>query len=128
MAEIDSLEPLDRDAFERLVLQLTGRDMDYHARNGTTGLDTAWICYRAGLTAAQPAPPMGQVLAFENPITRDDVAESEIARLRADRDVLLNALTHISEDGWDDSESWQDLWARTKKTARAAMEKANSIR
>ena len=54
--------------------------------------------------------------------------EAEIARLRADRDVLLNALTHISEDGWDDSESWQDLWARTKKTARDAMAKAHSIR
>ena len=53
MAEIDSLEPLDRDAFERLVLQLTGRDMDYHARNGTTGLDTAWICYRAGAAAGR---------------------------------------------------------------------------
>ena len=83
---------------------------------------------KASLTAAQPAPHLGQVLAFENPITRDDVAEADIARLRADRDVLLNALTHISEDGWDDSESWQDLWARTKKTARDALAKAHSIR
>ena len=41
----------DRAAFERLVLQLTGRDMAYHNRNGTTGLDTAWICYRAGVAA-----------------------------------------------------------------------------
>ena len=80
------------------------------------------------LTAAQPAPPMGQVLEFENPTPRADVAEAEIARLRADRDVLLNALTHISEDGWGDSESLQELWARTKKTARDAMAKANSIR
>ena len=41
----------DRAAFDRLVLQLTGRDMDYHNRNGTTGLDTAWLCYRAGVAA-----------------------------------------------------------------------------
>ena len=41
----------DRAAFERLVLQLTGRDMAYHARNRTTGLDTAWICYRGGVAA-----------------------------------------------------------------------------
>ncbi len=41
----------DRAAFDRLVLQLTGRDMDYHNRNGTTGLDTAWICYRGGVAA-----------------------------------------------------------------------------
>ena len=41
----------DRAAFERLVLQLTGRDMAYHNRNGTTGLDTAWICYRGGVAA-----------------------------------------------------------------------------
>ena len=41
----------ERAAFDRLVLQLTGRDMDYHNRNGTTGLDTAWICYRGGVAA-----------------------------------------------------------------------------
>lgn len=41
----------DRAAFECLVLQLTGRDMTYHDRNGTTGLDTAWLCYRAGVAA-----------------------------------------------------------------------------
>ena len=80
------------------------------------------------LTAAQPAPVVGQVLEFENPITRDDVAEAEIARLRDDRDVLLNALTHISEDGWGDSESWQELWVRTKKSARDAMAKAHGFR
>ena len=80
------------------------------------------------LTAAQPAPVVGQVLALENLITRDDVAEAEIARLRSDRDVLLNALTHISEDGWNDSESLQALWTRTKKTARDALAKAHSIR
>ena len=80
------------------------------------------------LTAAQPAPPMGQVLEFENAIPRADGAEAEIARLRSDRDVLLNALTHISEDGWNDSESLQELWARTKKTARDALAKAHSIR
>lgn len=41
----------DRAAFECLVLQLTGRDMKYHARNGTTGIDHAWISYRAGVAA-----------------------------------------------------------------------------
>ena len=40
-----------RAAFERLVLELTGRDMAYHAAGGTTGLDHAWISYQAGVAA-----------------------------------------------------------------------------
>lgn len=37
-----------RDAFELLVLQWTGRDMAYHARSGTTGIEFAWFCYQKG--------------------------------------------------------------------------------
>ena len=41
----------DRAAFECLIMQLTGRDMEYHARSRTTGLDFAWLCYRAAVAS-----------------------------------------------------------------------------
>lgn len=44
-----------RDEFERHVLQWTGRDMAYHHRNGTTGLEFAWHCWQAGAANAAPA-------------------------------------------------------------------------
>lgn len=40
-----------RTEFERHVLQWTGRDMEYHHRNGTTGLEFAWHCWQAGCAA-----------------------------------------------------------------------------
>lgn len=39
----------DRDAFEELVKQWTGRDMAYHHEYGTTGMEFAWFCYQAGI-------------------------------------------------------------------------------
>lgn len=53
----------DRAAFDRLVLQLTGRGMDYHNRNGTTGLDTAWLCYRDGVAAERERGERIRILA-----------------------------------------------------------------
>lgn len=35
-----------RDAFESVVAKWTGRDMSYHAKNGTTGLEFAWFCWQ----------------------------------------------------------------------------------
>ena len=46
-----------RDAFERHVLKWTGRDMAYHNRNGTTGIEFAWDCWQAGRAdVIAPAP------------------------------------------------------------------------
>jgi addiction module HigA family antidote len=36
-----------RESFEAFVLVYTGRDMMYHKRYGTTGLDFAWECWQA---------------------------------------------------------------------------------
>ena len=44
-----------RDVFERHVLQWTGRDVAYHHRNGTTGLEFAWHCWQAGSAYAVAA-------------------------------------------------------------------------
>lgn len=45
-----------RDAFERHVLQWTGRDMTYHHRNGTTGMEFAWHCWQAAVAAEHDVP------------------------------------------------------------------------
>ena len=39
----------EREAFESVVKQWTGKDMDYHHANGTTGLEFAWFCWQTGL-------------------------------------------------------------------------------
>ena len=46
--------PSEREQFERHVKNFTGRDIAYHDRNGTTGLDLAWYCWQAA--RAQPSP------------------------------------------------------------------------
>ncbi len=38
-----------RDVFEKIVESYTGRDIEYHKRNLTTGLDFAWVCFQAGV-------------------------------------------------------------------------------
>jgi len=48
----DGLGPAtERDAFERVVMQWTGRDMAYHHANGTTGLEFAWFCWQTARDA-----------------------------------------------------------------------------
>ena len=39
----------DREAFEELLQQWTGRDIEYHREYKTTGLDFAWECFRSGV-------------------------------------------------------------------------------
>jgi hypothetical protein len=38
----------ERAEFEQLILQYTGRTIDYHVRAKTTGLDLAWIAFAEG--------------------------------------------------------------------------------
>ena len=41
----------DREDFESYLLAWTGRDLKYHARAETTGLEFAWACWqKAGIT------------------------------------------------------------------------------
>ena len=80
----------DRAAFERLVLQLTGRDMAYHARNGTTGLDTAWICYRGGVAAERERCAALCRQAMPQPVTNWSDAQI-VEALRA---VLEHVIGH----------------------------------
>ena len=42
-----------RAAFEQMVEQWTGRDMEYHVRAGTTGMEFSWHCYQRGLEAGR---------------------------------------------------------------------------
>lgn len=53
------------EAFERLVQEYTGRDMAYHKRNKTTGLDFARRAFEAGVSFAKPAEG-GVVEALNN--------------------------------------------------------------
>lgn len=53
------------EAFERLVQEYTGRDMAYHQRNKTTGLDFARRAFEAGVSFAKPAEG-GVVEALNN--------------------------------------------------------------
>lgn len=39
--------PSERERFERYVKAYTGRDIEYHQRNGTTGLEFGWACWQA---------------------------------------------------------------------------------
>ena len=42
---------LERAAFERHVLQWTGRDMAYHTTYGTTGMEFALACWQTAVAA-----------------------------------------------------------------------------
>ena len=51
----------DRSEFEAFVLEWTGRDMAYHVRAETTGLDFAWACWQRAqaqgwMEFEEPAP------------------------------------------------------------------------
>ena len=46
--------PSERERFERHVKAYTGRDIEYHQRHGTTGLEFGWTCWQAA--RAQPTP------------------------------------------------------------------------
>lgn len=51
-----AVAPSEWERFERHVKAYTGRDMAYHERNGTTGLEFGWACWKAARRVA-PTPP-----------------------------------------------------------------------
>ena len=55
MTDTASAAPSEREQFEAHVKAYTGRDIEYHQRNGTTGLEFGWTCWQAA--RAQPTPP-----------------------------------------------------------------------
>ncbi len=54
MTDTASAAPSERERFERHVKAYTGRDIEYHERNGTTGLEFGWACWQAA--RAHPTP------------------------------------------------------------------------
>ena len=71
--------PSERERFERHVKAYTGRDMEYHERNGTTGLEFGWTCWQ--VARAQPTPPAADQEPFgyfrAGPFGWTDCAESD---------------------------------------------------
>ena len=64
MADTASAAPSEREQFERYVKAYTGRDIEYHERNGTTGLEFGWACWQ--VARAHPTP-----LAVVEPLTKE---------------------------------------------------------
>lgn len=54
MTDTASAVPSEREQFERHVKAYTGRDIEYHQRSGTTGLEFGWACWQ--VARAHPTP------------------------------------------------------------------------
>lgn len=77
MNDTASAAPSEREQFERHVTAYTGRDMEYHERNGTTGLEFGWTCWQAA-RRAQPTPP-----AVVEPLTDEQISRISRSVLEA---------------------------------------------
>ena len=76
--------PSERERFERHVKAYTGRDMAYHERNGTTGLEFGWTCWQAA--RAQPTPPAVVEPLTDGLLQQHNRDSQELRRLCAARD------------------------------------------
>lgn len=79
MTDKASAAPSEREQFERYVKAYTGRDMEYHERNGTTGLEFGWTCWQ--VARAHPTPPAADQEPFgyfrAEPFGWTDCAEAD---------------------------------------------------
>ena len=83
MTDTASAVPSERERFERHVKAYTGRDMEYHERNGTTGLEFGWTCWQAARDQAR---------------SERDALKAEIAGLEASCATLGRLVDELQPD------------------------------